>query len=163
MAVNVIYDLNNSGQYNLQYSIEGLNNKVWFGSGSPDNNTGENGDSYIDTQNNVYHVKTNGAWGSANNLVPQGQTPQGALLAGTATPTTQGMDGEIYLKVDFVNQIMHLYEKANGAWGSPKAQFFMKSMQAGSEVHQMWVGDVNDLPTDRSDTTYYEAYETSNI
>jgi hypothetical protein len=99
------------------------------GTGTPSGGLGADGDFYIDTTPGaikIFGPKTSGTWGSGTNLVgPTGSTGSTgsagtngkSVLNGTAAPTTEGVDGDFYLRTS--NSTLY-GPKASGAWpGSP--------------------------------------------
>jgi len=104
-------------------------NTILNGVGIPSNGLGVDGDFYIDTfNNNIYGPKTTGLWGAATSIVgADGQDgtdgtngTDGAdgktVLNGTAVPTTEGVDGDFYIKTDTSD----IYgPKTGGSWGAP--------------------------------------------
>lgn len=68
---------------------------ILYGSGTPASGVGSNGDSYIDTANNVLYVnKANGAWGAGVSLVgPQGLTGAAGAAGATGAAGTPGSAG----------------------------------------------------------------------
>lgn len=103
---------------------------VLNGLGVPAASLGNDGDFYIDTQNNlIYGPKTSGAWGSGTSLVgPQGQQgipgqqgsqgPAGTdgktILSGTVAPDNSlGSDGDFY--IDTTTSTIY-GPKASGTW-----------------------------------------------
>jgi hypothetical protein len=102
---------------------------VLNGSGTPSGGTGADGDFYIDTTPGaikIFGPKTSGTWGSGTSLVgtagSTGSTGTAgtngkSVLNGTAAPTTEGVDGDFYLRTS--NSTLY-GPKASGAWpGSP--------------------------------------------
>jgi len=99
------------------------------GSGTPSGGLGVDGDFYIDTTPGaikIFGPKTSGTWGSGTNIVgPTGSTGSTGsagtngktVLNGTAAPTTEGVDGDFYLRTS--NSTLY-GPKASGTWpGSP--------------------------------------------
>jgi len=84
---------------------------------------GVDGDFYIRTDTDeIYGPKTGGSWGSPTSLVgPTGSNgSDGAdgktVLNGTVVPTTEGVDGDFYIRTD-TDEIYG--PKTSGSWGSP--------------------------------------------
>lgn len=98
------------------------------GTGAPAGGLGNDGDFYIDTATHeIYGPKTTGAWGSATSLVgPAGSdgtdgtdgtngTNGKTIITGTVAPTTEGVDGDIYINT----ATSTLYgPKTSGVWGA---------------------------------------------
>lgn len=158
MSVSINYQMNPQGGFSLNYNVPGEGNKLFFGTGIPSDSLASHGDAYIDTLGNRYYIKSEDSWGDGFDLIPKVEAPKGVLLAGLHPPTNEGQEGDLYLEVNFLTQQMSLYQKNEGNWGTAKAQFLMKSMQNGAEVHQLWIGAKENLPDDKSNTTYYDAY-----
>lgn len=105
---------------------------VLNGVGAPDGGTGSDGDFYVRTSNyTIYGPKASGSWGSPTSLIGAAGadgsdgddgTPGAAgtdgrtLLNGTAAPTTEGSDGDFYIRTS--NWTVY-GPKTAGAWGSP--------------------------------------------
>jgi len=84
---------------------------------------GVDGDFYIRTDTDeIYGPKAGGSWGSPTSLIgPTGATgSNGAdgktILNGTIVPTTEGVDGDFYIRTD-TDEIYG--PKTGGSWGSP--------------------------------------------
>jgi len=98
-------------------------NTILSGTSNPGGGTGVNGDFFINTATStIFGPKASGSWPGGVSLVgPQGTTgntgPTGnQLLHGTAVPTTEGVNGDFYLRTTTSD----LYgPKTSGAWGSP--------------------------------------------
>lgn len=88
------------------------------GSGVPSSGLGNNGDFYIDTTaHSLYGPKTSGAWGGSTSLIgPAGEDGEfvgNTVLYGTAAPTTEGSNGDFYIRTT-TNFIYG--PKASGSW-----------------------------------------------
>lgn len=106
--------------------VDGL--MIRTGTGAPAGGLGNDGDFYIDTATHeIYGPKTTGAWGSATSLVgPAGSdgtdgtdgtngTNGKTIITGTVAPTTEGVDGDIYINT----ATSTLYgPKTSGVWGA---------------------------------------------
>ena len=99
------------------------------GTTAPGAGVGVDGDFYLDTAlARLYGPKMGGAWGSFVSLIgPQGNPgnqgdpgSDGAdgrtILNGTVAPTTEGVNGDFYIRTD-TNELYG--PKIGGAWGSP--------------------------------------------
>jgi hypothetical protein len=97
------------------------------GAGTPSGGLGNDGDFYINTSaNTIYGPKTSGSWGSPANIkgdtgatgsTGSAGTNGKTVLNGTAAPTTEGVDGDFYLRTS--NSTLY-GPKASGSWpGSP--------------------------------------------
>lgn len=114
------------------------------GSGAPSGGTGADGDFYINTAvPAIYGPKTAGAWGSATSLI--GATgAEGAagsagadgadgktILYGTVAPTTEGVDGDFYIRTT-TNFIYG--PKASGTWPAGTSLVGPTGAAGGSEI-----------------------------
>jgi len=128
-----IYGPKTAGDWGSPTNLIGANGSngtnglsVLNGSGAPDSGLGANGDFYIDTAAwNIYGPKTAGAWGSPTSLIGAAGSngsngADGAdgltVLSGSAAPTTEGVNGDFYIRTG----TWTIYgPKTAGAWGSP--------------------------------------------
>ena len=77
---------------------------------------GVDGDFYIRTSDwTIYGPKTGGSWGSATALTGPTGADGKTVLNGTAAPTTEGVDGDFYIRTS--NWTIY-GPKTGGAWGS---------------------------------------------
>lgn len=93
----------------------GVNGKtVLTGTGAPSGGTGANGDSYIDTAtSNLYSPKAAGVWPAPVSLIGATGPAGTQMIYGTAAPTTEGNDGDSYIRTT----TSYLYgPKAGGVW-----------------------------------------------
>lgn len=98
-----------------------VGSSVRSGTGAPGSGVGSNGDFYLrlDTSQ-LYGPKASGSWpGSPVSLIgATGATGAAgfSILSGTAVPTSQGVNGDFYLKTD--TNVLY-GPKTGGSWGSP--------------------------------------------
>ena len=85
-------------------------NTILNGSGTPASGLGNNGDFYIDTDNNlIFGPKTSGAWGSGTSI-------RGGILSGSGVPASGlGEDGDFYIDTS-ADEVYG--PKSGGSWGS---------------------------------------------
>jgi hypothetical protein len=107
----IVLDFSRSGDSG---EVDGAANTVLNGAGAPAGGTGTNGDFYIDTTAwEIYGPKTLGSWGSATSLRGADGTDGNTVLYGTAAPTTEGVNGDFYIRTT-TNYIYG--PKAGGVW-----------------------------------------------
>ena len=101
---------------------------ILYGLGTPNNLTGKDGDTYINTGTGIFYKKTTGSWGQAFSMQDgpagakgdkgdQGDAGEAGktILSGTSDPSNQdtGTDGDFYININ----TWYLFgPKASGAW-----------------------------------------------
>lgn len=97
--------------------INGIDGATWYSGIDIPSTEGVNGDFYYREGTGDIYKKTEGTWNSIGNI--KGLTgddgADGATwISGTAYPTTEGVDGDYYLKTtDY-----QIYKKTSGTWNS---------------------------------------------
>lgn len=87
---------------------------ILAGSGAPSDELGANGDVYFDTVGlDFYGPKAGGEWPAAVSLNGNDGADGNTILYGTAAPTTEGVDGDFYIRTT-TNYIYG--PKAAGSW-----------------------------------------------
>lgn len=79
---------------------------IIYGEGAPDNEVGADGDTYIRMDTDfIYGPKTSGVWPAGRSLIgPPGESGApgvngNTILYGTDAPTTEGVDGNFYIRI----------------------------------------------------------------
>lgn len=110
-----------SGNIRGPQGVQGSDGKtILYGAGAPANGTGANGDFYIDTAaHTIYGPKSAGVWPAGASLIgpvgPPGDagTDGNTILYGTAAPTTEGVNGDFYIRT---TTSMLYGPKSSGTW-----------------------------------------------
>jgi hypothetical protein len=135
---------------------------VLFGSGAPSSGLGQDGEVYFDTTADHYYTKSAGAWTDQGSLVGAAGsngtngtngtdgTDGSNFLSGTAVPTTEGVDGDTYLRTTTGD----LYgPKAGGSWGSIVGNLKGATGAAGATGAQGLTGPVGGFSWNFDDST----------
>ena len=106
------------GEWPAAVSLNGIDgadgNTILSGSGAPSNGSGANGDYYIDVAAKmIYGPKAAGSWPAGVALNGTNGTNGNTVLYGTAAPTTEGVNGDFYIRTT-TNYIYG--PKAAGSW-----------------------------------------------
>jgi hypothetical protein len=110
----------------LEFIHSGINSgaSISFGNTLPQNNTGKNGDIFVNIATNTFAQKTSGTWLIVYTLPESGSTADGTVLYGFGIPGTAiGNNNDTYIDVN----TGVFYKKSTGTW----AQVF--SMQTGPQ------------------------------
>ena len=116
--VSVLVHNNTDYQFSFATLLSYISNNlatgsaISFGATLPQNNTGKNGDVFINTSTGAFAQKLSGTWTIVYNS-PSGNAADGTLLYGLGAPnTTTGKNGDSYIDTG----TGMFYKKTTGTW-----------------------------------------------
>lgn len=123
----------------LQFVAAGINNGavMSFGPVLPQNNTGKNGDVFVNTGTGAFAQKISGTWAIVYTIPSSGGITDGTVLYGTGTPAVStGNNNDTY--IDTLSGIF--YKKTVGSWSQV---FSMQTGPAGPRGNSILNGTID--------------------